>query len=607
MPKLPARPSLEQLRKQAKDLARAKDISLADAQLAIARNYGFPRWERLVEHVRAIRGDSALTTPLIRPVELRPGYPYTLEDGNVVTTDDVFAMFVAARAGEIKELRRLIARAPGLAVVEYNYTPPIHFAVREGHTAIVELLIERGADVAKYRSYPFGDSLLTIADDHEHGGIAALLRRHLARQFPARRLRLGHDPRAIIEAAGAGDLEKVRAEIARAPELAAAADGNADTALHHAAKRRNEEIVRALLDAGADPDAVRGDGYRPVHLAARPDMPTGGPSPEGRAIADLLVSRGARYSMYLAALFGDHDFIWHALARDRSRANEEDTNHHRPISAAARRGDMRELRLLLDHGADPSLPEEGAPQGHALWLAAYRGDEEMARLLLSHGADPNAMVESSGRPIDMAKGKPAMLDLLCAHGGIEQRSQRDVIGRAIMERRFADAERMIAADPGILHDEDWGDGILAGPAHAGDHEILAFLMRLGARVPPVSKWAPYYYFKHAATAAFLLDRGMDPNHMNWHRLTLLHHMAAEGEIEKARLLIDHGAAIDAIDEEYRSTPLGLAARRGQLAMVDVLLNRGADAERAGAPWATPSAWARKKGQAAVAARLPKSE
>lgn len=96
---------------------------------------------------------------------------------------------------------------------------------------------------------------------------------------------------------------------------------------------------------------------------------------------------------------------------------------------------------------------------------------------------------------------------------------------------------------------------------------------------------------------------MDANHMNWHRLTLLHHMAAEGEIGKARLLLDYGAEIDAIDEEYRSTPLGLAARRGQLAMVDLLLTRGADAARAGMPWATPLAWAVKYGSDAVAARL----
>jgi ankyrin repeat protein len=129
------------------------------------------------------------------------------------------------------------------------------------------------------------------------------------------------------------------------------------------------------------------------------------------------------------------------------------------------------------------------------------------------------------------------------------------------------------------------------------------LLRLGARVPRVSKWAPYYYSRHAATAAFLLEHGMDPNHMKWHRFTLLHHMAAEGELEKARLLLDHGAHIDAIDDEYRSTPLGVAARRGQDAMVELLLARGAKPTAAGAPWSAPLAWAQKKGHHRIAAIL----
>jgi hypothetical protein len=70
---LPARLSLEQLRKQAKDLLRAcqngdaaamervrrhkplaTDCSLADAQLTLAREYGFESWPRLVHHVEAV-------------------------------------------------------------------------------------------------------------------------------------------------------------------------------------------------------------------------------------------------------------------------------------------------------------------------------------------------------------------------------------------------------------------------------------------------------------------------------------------------------------------------------------------------------------------------
>jgi ankyrin repeat protein len=149
----------------------------------------------------------------------------------------------------------------------------------------------------------------------------------------------------------------------------------------------------------------------------------------------------------------------------------------------------------------------------------------------------------------------------------------------------------------------WGDGILAGPANEGRKDVIAMLLRLGARVPPVSKWAPYYYFKHESTAAFLLQNGMDPNHMNWHRFTLLHHMAAEGEVAKAELLLAHGADVDAIDEEYRSTPLGVAARRGQSTMVELLLAHGADPHAAGAPWAVPAAWASKKGHERIATLL----
>src|SRR5262245_4235649 len=597
MPTLPPRPSLEQLRKQAKDLAHEKNIKLSLAQFEIARHYGFPRWERLVEHVRTARGQDALDTPLIRPMELRPGRPYTLQDGSVVTTDDVFAMFVAARAGDLKQVRRLIAHAPGLALVEYNYTPPIHFAVREGHLAIVKLLIERGADLA-YRSYPFQDSLLTIAEDHEHDDVIRLLRRRIERRY-----KLASGVRVLIEAADAGDLTSLQTELLRDPSLSAAANDTGDTALHHAAMRRNVAMVQALLDAGSDPDPIRGDGYRPIQLALIKNFIVGGPAADGRAIADLLLSRGARYTMFLAALTGDDEFIRGQLAHDRSAANEEDSNHHRPISAAARRGDVEMLRLLLEHGADPSASEEGAPRGQALWSAVYTDRRDIAELLLQHGADPNGMVESSGTPMDVARTRPALLDLLRSHGGREPRDHRHEIGRAIMDRRFDDAERLIAVDPAILNDDEWGDGVLAGPANAGDHDVLEFLIRLGARVPRVSKWAPYYYFKHERTAAFLLEHGMDPNHMNWHRLTLLHHMAAEGELGKARLLLDHGAGIDAIDEEYRSTPLGLAARRGHLEMVEFLMTRGADVHGGGMPWATPLAWALKKGYNEVAVRL----
>jgi ankyrin repeat protein len=96
---------------------------------------------------------------------------------------------------------------------------------------------------------------------------------------------------------------------------------------------------------------------------------------------------------------------------------------------------------------------------------------------------------------------------------------------------------------------------------------------------------------------------MSAGHMNCHRTTLLHEMARLGAIGKARLLLDHGADINAVDEEFRSTPLGFAARWGQRSMVTFLLERGADRTLSAAPWATPLAWARKKGHADIARDL----
>jgi uncharacterized protein len=620
--KLPARPSLEQLRKQAKDLlhaARAGDETagarlrrarvrgadsdptravLTDAQLVVARDYGFVTWADLVHHVRKVAGDASGLRPLIRPVELQGNHPFSLPDGTVVTTDEVFRMFVSARAGDLKETRALIARAPGLALVEYNYTPPIHFAVREGHLGIAEMLIERGANIAGYRAYPTGDSLLMLAEEREHWDVAAVLRQRLSRTFA-----LGLGTQELIDAARSGDLARVDSVLRRDATLARKSNETGDTALHHAAQHASLKIVEALLAAGADPDAMRGDGYRPVHLTLMRNWSVGGPEDERAAIADALLARGARYTMFIAALRGDRQFLRDALARDRTLANEEDTCHHRPLSGAVRRGDLELARLLLERGADPNAPEEGAPRGHALWLAVHDRRVDLVRMLLEYGADPNGEVESSGRPIDQARQHPELFAMLRAHGGSgEPRTAREKLAALISERRFDEVERMVRDSPALLDDEPWRDaeGILMGPAHAADHEMLALLLRLGARVPLVSKWAPYYYFKHEATATFLLRHGMDPNHMNWHRYTLLHHMASQGELGKARLLVEHGARIDAIDDEYRSTPLALAARRGQRDVAALLLDRGADPEAAGAPWATPVAWALKRGHADVA-------
>ena len=615
--RLPARPSLEQIRKQAKDLlhlARAgdagaaqrirlvisrlgdaksplSDLTLADAQFVLAREHGFRSWSDLTRHIAAVNPptDGTAGRSQIRPIELTTPEPKELPDGGYASADDVWAIFAATCDGDLERVKQLVARYPSLARYEYNYTPPIHFAVREGHPELVRFFLDRGADLT-YRSYPFHDSLLLMADDRGHDEISALLRTHLGRRFA-----IADDTSAIIEAARRGDIDRVDAELARDPSLARSSNETGDTALHQAVEGSHTTIVTRLIAAGASVNATRGDGFRPIHSALLKGHGERG------AIIEALLGAGAEYTIYVAAARGDRQFVRDALARDPSLANFEDTCHHRPISAAAARNDLEMVKLLLAHGADPNLPEEGAPRGQALWKAVYQRQREIARVLVQHGADPNAMVESSGTPMEHARKDPELFQLLLAHGGEDKRGPLDGLHRALDEGDMVTAEQIIREHRDLVSRTDayWGDGILAGPANAGRRDVIALLMRYGARVPKVSKWAPFYYFKHYDIAQFLLEQGMDPNHMSWHRLTLLHHMAAAGELEKARLLMDHGADIEAIDLEYQSTPLGVAVRFGRPELVSLLLDRGADPNASGAPWSTPLAWARKRGHAAI--------
>jgi ankyrin repeat protein len=90
--------------------------------------------------------------------------------------------------------------------------------------------------------------------------------------------------------------------------------------------------------------------------------------------------------------------------------------------------------------------------------------------------------------------------------------------------------------------------------------MMELLLRYGARVPDMSKWAKEYYFKNYDSAVFWLENGLNPNHKNWREVTLLHDLAFKGELRNVQLLLDYGAEINPLDEEFCSTPLGFAMR-----------------------------------------------
>jgi ankyrin repeat protein len=146
----------------------------------------------------------------------------------------------------------------------------------------------------------------------------------------------------------------------------------------------------------------------------------------------------------------------------------------------------------------------------------------------------------------------------------------------------------------------WGEGILTFAAKGNQRAMADLLISYGAKVPEILKWTQKYYFERLDGATYMMEKGMNPNTMSWHHVTILHDMAQKGDLAKAQLLLKYGAEINAVEEEYQSTPLGMAARWGHMEMVAYLLEQGADPNHAGADWSTPLAWAKQKAHNEIA-------
>src|ERR1051325_6090157 len=144
--------------------------------------------------------------------------------------DGLWRLFEASASGDVNGVKHLVEARPELVNVQYNYTPAIHFAVREGRLDVARYLISQGAETVDYRSYPFQDSLLTIAEDREDGAMADLLRNVAARRFP-----VAPGLAAFLDDVKRGDRDAMRTALTKDPTLARGSDDTGDTALHRAA------------------------------------------------------------------------------------------------------------------------------------------------------------------------------------------------------------------------------------------------------------------------------------------------------------------------------------------------------------------------------------
>jgi ankyrin repeat protein len=185
--------------------------------------------------------------------------------------------------------------------------------------------------------------------------------------------------------------------IAADPTIVDADDEHGWRPVFHAGLWRHEQVVRLLIEAGADLSAH--DGYV-MHYA--------GEVPHNKAIVSLLVQYGALDAhvrptddlsrQFLAAVFlGDAARMRALLERHPRLSTQCDGRGDQPILHAARNGDTEIVRLLLDHGADPNTVND---RGHtALYCAGGHGHLETLKLLLERGADCDAPFTADGKTL----------------------------------------------------------------------------------------------------------------------------------------------------------------------------------------------------------------
>ena len=525
---------------------------------------------------------------MIRPRELESNEPLQWSAGTGV---EVWEMFRAAIAGDVGAIERLVNANPALVRCHYAYRTPLYFAVRENRVEAARFLIERGTD-------PFGlavnDSLLDIATDRGYADMRQMLESGYARTH-------GASPKGNAVAAAIRDRspETVRRLLDASPELLNAGDMRSNQPIHWAVMTRQIDLIDDLLVRGADINARRSDGARPIHLSNGDyhyrgwrDVPED-VATTPREVLDHLIARGAYVDIWTAAHRGDLNRVRELLDQDPGLANRNsDYNSYylgcgSPLRNAAARGYIEIVRLLLERGADPNLPEEGiAPNGHALYSAVYNGHYETAKLLLERGAYPSPQVESSADALSIAIGKSdtKMVELLCSYGA----------ARAVhLLAYYGDvqtAAAVFAANPALADNPE-------ALGNAGGCEVF---VRLMLRYQPGLPKRVAFKAKTPELTELLFQHGMDPSYPSWLGITPLHEFARKGDLEGAGIFLDHGADLDARDEDICSTPLGWAAKFGQTAMVEMLLSRGAKPNMPDdPPWATPLAWATRRGHTAT--------
>jgi ankyrin repeat protein len=320
-------------------------------------------------------------------------------------------------------------------------------------------------------------------------------------------------------AAQNGRLDVVDLLLARGLDVNTRETGDNTCAMHWAAAAGNIGIVRRLADAGGDVIG-HGDDHQ-LGVIGWATCWDECDDDAHRAVAELLVARGARHHIFSAIAVNVADEVRRIVAREPSALSarmSRNENNQLPLHFAVRMNRPEMVALLLELGADP-LGVDGSGQSVAVY----------------------ASVPGVDRPVMEAIHRMTRAELLSA-----DRGHRAAVGRAldlVAALTLADwhtALRLVRDDTGLLN---------TGALH------------IAARRDDVN------------AVQWLLVRGADPN-ARWSHwgasVTPLHLAAWQGHAAIVRMLLDAGADRTIRDTQHDGDALGWAQHGGQVEVVRIL-------------------------------------
>ncbi len=368
---------------------------------------------------------------------------------NARTREGVTPLQLAAINGSARMLGRLIkSGADPKAPLTPAGDTALMLAARTGKTDAIRLLLEAGADLNAKESWG-GTTALIWAVAERHAETARLL------------IEAGADvnARSHYVAAANGRGFEGRTPAAQRPEEKTEEFASGWlTPLMFAARDGSMELARILVGAGADVDAVAGDGKTALALAIFNG---------NYDVASFLVDRKADVNKADAQRFTP--LFW---AVDR-RNMETAPNFPWMVTVDP----MPIIRKLLDAGANANAIVNNTPRGRmregsprivfatALMRAAFAGDLELVKLLLERGADP-AIVSRDGETMVSAAAGLAFI-----HGYHRGRPP---------EERLQVVKLFVHLGNDVNQPDDYGITPLMAAANGGDTKLIQYLVDAGA-------------------------------------------------------------------------------------------------------------------------------